>query len=119
MAATHAALEDRIALFVAEALPYRELTVAVSRADVRRLARVIEQLNRETPDDPLDSGDDGDLAVTLVGCALTGMAEVEAGAGVWADIDGSCGPLPRRVRAPWRSRLRYAWQAALRTWRAA
>lgn len=110
--------EERLALFVREALPYREIVVAISRADERRLARHIDSLNRDMTDDQLNPLFDVDLGIALAGCALTGLAEGEASDGVWADIDGRCQPLPRRVRSPWRRRARYAWRAARQTWRA-
>lgn len=120
MATTQATayLEERLALFATEAVPSRELVVSVSRADVRRLARHIDTINRETPDEPMDPGDDGDLAVALMGCALTGMAAAEDEDGVWADIDGRHKPLPRHVRAPWWLRAKFAVRAARRVWRA-
>lgn len=113
-----AAIEDRLALFIREATPVRELVVSISRADERRLARHIEVLNRETPEDPLDPESDVDLGITLMGCALGGLEAAEAEDGVWADIDGRAQPLPRRVRAPRRARLRYAMRAARQVWRA-
>jgi hypothetical protein len=108
---------ERFAALVHNALPYRELVVSISRADERRLARHIESVNRDMPDEPLGR-DDIDLAIALMGCALTGLAEGEAEDGVWVDPSGRHFDLPRPVRAPWRHRVKFAWRAGRQTWRA-
>lgn len=113
-------VDERLMSFLIDALPYRELVVSISRADERRLARHIESLNRDEAEPLLamDPEDDIDLAVALMGCALSGMAAGEDEDGVWADSRGQAWDLPRPNRAPWRMRARFAWRAARRTWRA-
>lgn len=111
-------IDERLMALMADALPYRELAVSISRADERRLARHIVSINHACPDDPLSPHDDCDLALALMGCALTGLSDGEEEDGVWSDVDGRCFDLPRRVRAPWTLRLRFAVRAAVRVWRA-
>lgn len=111
-------VDDRLARFVEQALPCRSLPVAVSRADIRRLQRQITLVNTETPEDPLDPDDNIDLGIVLMGCALRGLDGSDADAGVWSEYDGHALPLPRPHREPWSHRLRFAWRAAVTTWRA-
>lgn len=111
-------VDERLMSFLIDALPYRELVVSISRADERRLARLIAALNDDEPEAPLSPFDSVDLAVAFTMCALDGLSADEERAGVWAHRDGFTYDLPRPVRMPWRIRLRYAWRAARRTWRA-
>ena len=110
------ALDERMALFLAEALPYRLLQVAVSRADERRLDRYIEAVSRELGEEHGQVTDD-DLAIALMAAASRGLDESESEDGVWSDTAGRCAPLPRPVRSPWWRRLKFARQAAVRAWR--
>ncbi len=113
----HAASDDDLLAFVRHALPCRELVVAVSRADVRRLERSIRQINKDSPGAPMDPADDIDLGIVLMGAALRGLDANDADHGAWSGIDGYEWPLPRPNRSPWRRRLRYAWRAARTSWR--
>lgn len=110
--------EDRLRVFMEEALPYRELAVSISRADEKRLRRQIVAYNRDGGDEPMDPSDDADLAIMFAGCALRGMDANDADEGVWTDIDGVSRVLPRPNRSVWRKRVKYAWRAAMLTWRA-
>jgi hypothetical protein len=110
--------DERLRMFVDFQLPHRTLTVAISRADERRLVRNIETFNLDVPDDPLNPNHDDDLAVALMGCALRGLDVDDDDAGVWSDLDGTPHALPRPNRAPLWMRLRFARRAALLTWRA-
>jgi hypothetical protein len=117
---THDAMSDeRLHMFVDYQLPHRRLSVAVCRADERRLARNIDRYNADVPDDPMDPSSAEDLATALMGCAVRGLDAGDDDEGVWSDLDGSCWPLPRTNRAPLHRRVRFALRAAVRTWRAA
>lgn len=111
------ASDDTLRKLVEVALPCRELVVAVSRADIRRLERSIQQINTDSPGDPMDPSDDIDLAIVLMSAALRGLDANDADHGAWSGMDGTEWPLPRPHRAPWRRRLRYAWRAAVTSWR--
>lgn len=112
-------IDERFAAFVHDAIPYRELTVSISRSDERRLARLIAALNDDTPDEPpLSPHDSVDLAVAFTMCALDGLRVDEEQAGVWVDCSGRAFDLPRPVRAPWRHRCKFAWRAVRQTWAA-
>jgi hypothetical protein len=110
--------DERFAALIHDAIPYRELTVSISRSDERRLARLIEALNDDEPEVPLSPSDSCDLAVAFTICALDGLAADEQRVGVWAHSDGQTYDLPRPVRLPWRARLGYAIRAARQAWRA-
>jgi len=118
MTALHEVSDDRLREFVEVALPCRELIVAISRADIRRLERSIQQINAATPDDQMDPACDIDLGITLMGAALRGLDANDADDGVWSGMDGHARSLPRTNRSPWRKRLRYATRAAMTSWRA-
>lgn len=110
--------DERLRMFIEHALPYRTLEVQISRADERRLARSIAAVNRDIPEDPMDPKADTDLATALSGAATRGLDAYDEDDGVWTDLDGVARALPRPNRSPWRKRVKYAWQAARRTWRA-
>lgn len=110
--------DDVLARFIRDGVPYRTLQVHVSRADERRLRRVVAALNAAIgPDDQLDPACDGDLAVVFAGCANRGLQAGEDEDGVWTDVSGHNFPLPRRARAPRWMRLRFTVRAAVTTWR--
>lgn len=92
----------------------RPITVRIDRAHERRLranlARYDEGLIGESEDQALE--------IALLATSDRGLHEGESDAGVWTDVAGRECPLPRRVRSPWRSRLRFAWRAARTSWRA-
>ncbi len=111
-------LEDRLGLYLLDAMPHRVLSVAISHADERRLRRYIEAINREIGGAPIDPDDEFELGRTLVEAAALGLEEAESEDGVWSDLTGRCLPLPRPSRASWRHRLAFAWRAACMTWRA-
>lgn len=108
---------DRLCAFFADALTARPIVVMLSRADERRLGRNIAEYNRETPDDPMDPRDDGDLAIALMGCASRGLDDGDDDDGVWSGVDGRANELPRPNRSRLGLRALFAWRAAQRTWR--
>lgn len=101
-----------------EAVYGRPIQVHMSFATERRLRANIARFNEDVPDDPLDPGSDDDLAIVLGACAERGLRAGESDARVWTNAAGRERPLPRTVRSPWRLRLRFAWRAAVTTWRA-
>ncbi len=115
----HGVSDDRLREFVEHAVPYRELVVAVSRADIRRLERSIQQVNKASrPEDQMDPACDTDLGIALTGAALRGLDANDSDVGAWSDMAGYEWPLPRPNRSPWRKRAKYAWRAARTSWRA-
>jgi hypothetical protein len=102
---------------VMDAIDGRPLTVHLSRAVERRLRANIARYNREVPSDPMDASCDEDLAIVLAACAERGLHAGESDERVWTDVAGREHPLPRTVRAPWRMRVRFAWRAAVTSWR--
>lgn len=96
----------------------REINVGLSRSMYCRLVRHIESVNRDLGDDPWDTDRREDLAEALLAVADRGLVESESEDGVWSDASGECHPLPRVNRSPWHRRLRFAWEAGVRTWRA-
>ena len=118
MSAIENVSDERLRMFIEHALPYRTLEVQISRADERRLVRNIAAVNRDIPENPMDPTDDTDLAMALSGAATRGMDANDEDDGVWSDLDGVARALPRPNRSPRRKRVKCAWQAARREWRA-
>lgn len=101
-----------------DGLESRDLTVPLFKSMERRLFAQIDRINSENVTGERYRHVDDDLVTTLLACAERGLEGGERDAGLYADIGGHVHGLPRPVRASWRNRLRFAWRAAVTTWRA-
>lgn len=99
-----------------EAVQGRPLRVHLSRALERRLVCEIDRVAADLGV-PLNTGDDRELELGLMAAADRGLRESESDAGVWSDPGGRVQPLPRAQRAGRRRRVRWAWRAAVTSWR--
>lgn len=108
--------DQQLVDFFEHQIQSRRIMVNMSRAMERRLRRSLAAVNRETPDDPFDSSD-GSLAIAIIAACDRGLQDAETDDGVWAGIDGTERPLPRRVRAPIIRRAKFSWRAARNMWR--
>lgn len=111
--------DDYLSALLIDALPEHQYIVRVSTADVRRLKRYVAAVAPDFADepDPPDPENPDSIAEAIVCTMWHGLDRSEADDGLWADPSGRTWDLPRRVRAPWRSRLKFARRAAVQTWR--